>query len=330
MKPLLIELKNFNFRNELFSSFSYEYDAIGNITGVTDLVGRAVFTYDRLDQLKSSQDLALSKMTSFGYDLSGNRISVTEGALSKIFDHNAGNELVPSGIFSYSHDMAGNMLSLSENGIGKNFSWDALNRLTQVQQTAGGPPTTLANYTYDGLGRRVRKVNGAGQTTNYLFDGMSLNLLAETDGAGVIKKTYNPGISMTDDKGNKFFMLQDGRGNVATLIDKDGNIVQSNTYDAFGALLAGTDKSNGLRHVGQFGVYSDDDTGLQLMGARWYDPQLGRFISRDPIGFRGGLNLYEYARNNPLRYIDPLGLDAWDDFVDFTPESSGQADAVFS
>lgn len=56
----LIELKNFNFRNELFSFFSYEYDAIGNITGVTDLVGRAVFTYDRLDQLKSSQDLALS------------------------------------------------------------------------------------------------------------------------------------------------------------------------------------------------------------------------------------------------------------------------------
>ncbi len=78
-----------------------------------------------------------------------------------------------------------------------------------------------------------------------------------------------------------------------------------------------------------------DDTGLQLMGLRWYDPQLGRFISRDPIGLRGGLNLYsyvdsvgkpslnlyEYAQNNPLTYADPLGL--WAVSVGFSATGGG-------
>lgn len=80
------------------------------------------------------------------------------------------------------------------------------------------------------------------------------------------------------------------------------------SYDAFGKTVGVSKNSNGLRYVGQYGVDSDDTIGLQYMWNRWYDPDLGRFIGRDPIGFRGGLNLYRYARNNPLRWMDPLGL----------------------
>lgn len=192
------------------------------------------------------------------------------------------------------------------------FAWSgsqtiALNRLTQVQQTAGGPPTTLASYTYDGDNLRIRKTTGGGDVTNYLYDG--LQLLAETDGAGVVKKLYNPGISVTDDKGNKFYYLHDGRANVANLIDKDGNIVDAYTYDAFGKAVGVTKSNNEFLHDGLEGVMADMDVQLEYMWNRWYDPELGRFISRDPIGFSGGdLNLYAYAGNNPLTFTDPWGL----------------------
>jgi RHS repeat-associated protein len=167
---------------------------------------------------------------------------------------------------------------------------------------------------------RVRKTTGAGDVTNYLYDG--LQLLAETDGAGAVKKLYNPGISVTDDKGNKFFYLHDGRGNVANLIDKDGNIVDSYSYDAFGKAVGVSKNQNEFLHDGLEAVMADMDVQLEYMWNRWYDPDLGRFISRDPIGFAGGdLNLYAFVGNNPIGRVDPLGL-TWVD------ASAGFGDAL--
>jgi RHS repeat-associated protein len=99
---------------------------------------------------------------------------------------------------------------------------------------------------------------------------------------------------------------------------KNGSIVQSYQYSAFGNVAGGlTDKLNGSRYVGMADVDSDDDSGLQYMCNRWYDPQMGRFISRDPLGFGGGdLNLYRYVQNNPINLIDPTGTwslsSVWD------------------
>lgn len=153
---------------------------------------------------------------------------------------------------------------------------------------------------------RVQKTVSTGGTTNYLYDGLSVVL--ETDGSGVITKKYNPGISTTDDKGNKFFYLYDGLGSVADLIDTKGNIVQAYTYDIFGQAIGVKKDTNGYRFVGRFGVNSDDDIQLQNMRNRWYDQKLGIFISRDLIGIKGGFNLFRYARNNPANRIDPFGL----------------------
>jgi RHS repeat-associated protein len=132
-----------------------------------------------------------------------------------------------------------------------------------------------------------------------------LQVIYDREG-GVITRRHNPGISYTDAKGNTFYMLYNGHGDVAQLVDVHGNIVQGYQYDAFGA--TGKD-SNPSRYVAGGGVYSEDATGLQYMWNRWYDPQLGRFISRDPIGFGGSdINLYRYAGNNPVSWQDPFGL----------------------
>ena len=88
-----------------------------------------------------------------------------------------------------------------------------------------------------------------------------------------------------------------------------GNIVNQYVYDAFGRVISQTQTiSNPFKYVGRFGVM-DDGNGMLFMRARYYDPAIGRFINKDPIGFDGGdINLYAYVANNPVNFIDPDGL----------------------
>jgi RHS repeat-associated protein len=164
-------------------------------------------------------------------------------------------------------------------------------------------------FVYDGDGRRVKKISNNG-IINYFYDGSAVIL--ETDGNGNILKSYNSGLSVKDQNGNKYFFLRDGRWNVAGLMDSKQGIVQSYFYDVFGSAKGIQKDTNHLRFIGLLNVYSDDDIGLQYMSNRWYDPTLGRFVSRDPKGFSGGsCNLYEYSGNNPIIFGDPTGLDSF-------------------
>jgi RHS repeat-associated protein len=94
------------------------------------------------------------------------------------------------------------------------------------------------------------------------------------------------------------------------LTDATGAVVDTYLYTAYGAPVAssGTD-TNPFRYGGQFGYYTETMTGLVLCGARWYDPQMGRWLSRDPIGYAGGPNLYEYCDGDPVSFADPGGTD---------------------
>lgn len=106
--------------------------------------------------------------------------------------------------------------------------------------------------------------------------------------------------------------IQDHLGSTRALTDGSGNVVQQQQYDSFG-----NSSGSSLTRYGYTGRERDPDTGLLYYRARWYDAQVGRFITEDPIGFQGGDNFYAYAQNNPLRWRDPLGLQTWDtwDFV---------------
>jgi RHS repeat-associated protein len=106
--------------------------------------------------------------------------------------------------------------------------------------------------------------------------------------------------------GQNYSYLYDGKGNVAALVDSGQAIVAAYTYDAFGNLMS---EAGSLSQPFKFSTKPyDDDTGLSYFGYRFYSPVLGRWMTQDPIGYAGGLNLYEYVGNNPVSWIDPKGL----------------------
>ncbi len=220
------------------------------------------------------------------------------------------------------------------------YSWDAENRLYAMETTAnavaGGMTARRLEFKYDSLHRRVEKVvrsnwNGLAyqdiSTRRYLYDGW--NLLVEFEYAAstlTILRSFTWGLdiarSMTDAGGvggllqivdhassATYLPAYDGNGNVAALMDTGtGDCVAAYEYDAFGGLLRCEGiyaKSNPFRHATK---YFDDETGLYCYQRRYYDPRLGRWLTRDPIEERGGLLLYGFVGNNPINIWDVLGL----------------------
>ena len=99
------------------------------------------------------------------------------------------------------------------------------------------------------------------------------------------------------------YYLSNHQGSISQMTDENGNVISGNTYDTFGN-RTGTIASR----FGYTGREHDPDTGLMYYRARWYDSASGRFISEDPIGFEGGINLYGYVDNDPINLVDPDGL----------------------
>jgi RHS repeat-associated protein len=105
------------------------------------------------------------------------------------------------------------------------------------------------------------------------------------------------------------FYTFDERGNVAQRTDGTGAVLSTDLYDAYGKLLAGGASGTSWGFEAQSGYYTDSETGLVLCTHRYYDPQAGRFLTRDPLGYAGGINLYGYTANDPVNEEDPDGTD---------------------
>jgi RHS repeat-associated protein len=181
------------------------------------------------------------------------------------------------------------------------YSWDYENRMTQAVSRK-----QTVRYKYDALGRRVAQYAGAKGQTKFTYDGPDVLL---DDFNGTLTKYIN-GLGI-DNKlrqtisSTASYFLADHLSSTNGLADSTGSLTSSTLYDSFGNA---TNPSFPTRY--QFtGREQDPVTGLQYNRARWYDASIGRFISEDPIGFRGGdINLYGYVGNKPLRFRDPKGL----------------------
>ena len=114
------------------------------------------------------------------------------------------------------------------------------------------------------------------------------------------------------------------QGETRQLTNGSGNVADTYFYSAYGTPLAstGTD-TNPFKYGGEYGYYTDSaPEGLILCGARWYDPQIERWLSRDPIGYDGGDNLFAYCQDNPIIFCDPFGLDTYGFYVNSGKDGS--------
>jgi len=203
-------------------------------------------------------------------------------------------------------DSNGNTLTSVTGSNTTSYAWDFENRLTSV--TLPGTGGTVS-FKYDPFGRRIYKSSSSG-TSIYVYD--LQNLIEETNSSGAVVARYTQGVKIDEPlamlrSGATSYYQADGLGSVTSLSNAAGALAQTYAFDSFGKQTAA---SGSLTNPFQYTAREfDSETNLQFSRARYYDPNAGRFISEDPIGFRAGNNFYQYVLNDPLNSIDPLGLD---------------------
>jgi len=304
-----------------------EYDVAGRLTKETDTGGNQHrYYYDDLNQLtlETHPDLPAGGI-SYEYDLNGNRRKVTQGsamdwygvdAADKLLWINRTNDAEPSStqnapFTKYAYDDLGQMVwrqrRATAGGTKRtyDFSWDTDGRLLEAKES--GASVFTAQYAVDG--ERVTKTDAVSGSHIYSYG------LYDTNGGGTY---HTPGLGHKEGtKVRKYH--QDQLGSTRVLSDGPGDTAVSVfRYDAYGQRTflggAGNDTyPTEYQFAGAHGYQSEPTSGdgldLQYLYQRYYDPQAGRFITRDPIGWAGGLNLYGYGGNNPTNTIDPLGTE---------------------
>jgi RHS repeat-associated protein len=155
-----------------------------------------------------------------------------------------------------------------------------------------------------------KDVNGKVNWFVYDFTKILSDVLAEYDNSGILLASYSHGaeidnvISMR--KNNKsYYYLTDGLGSITSIIDHSESQANTYLYDSYGSVIQKTESVS--NPYGYTGRRLDDESGLMYYRARYYSPDIGRFITADPIGFLAGINLYTYSSNNPISYTDPTG-----------------------
>ena len=247
----------------------------------------------------------------YRYDANGNRTHVN-GQLVAQYDSQ--DRLLTWNRATYTYTANGELRSKTENGATTTYEYDVLGNLRKVVL----PGDVTIDYVIDGRNRRIgKKVNGV-LTQAFLYRDQ-LNPIAELDGSGnVIARfvyahkanvpAYMIKIEPASGTERTYRILSDHLGSPRLVMDMEtGEIVQRMDYDEWGKVVL--DTNPGFQPFGFAGGLYDSHTGLVRFGARDYDPETGRWTSKDPILFGGGdANLYTYVVNNPLNFIDPLGL----------------------
>ena len=279
------------------------YNAANQISRtVESQMSQQFFGYDNADRLTSVTNYSGVGNESYGFDAAGNR---TSSHRSASYSYQLFNQLTATDNAAFSYDANGNLSGKTDSNGNWSYSWDYENRLTTAsEQTAA----SVFSYKYDALGRRINQSsNSSLNGTAYTYDGADV-LLDDASGA---QTKYINGAGI-DNKlrqtanGQTSYFLSDHLGSTVSLVDSTGTVTSSTRYDAFGNA---TNANFASRY--QFtGREYDANIGMHYYRNRWYSPDLGRFVSEDPIGFRGGdVNLYGYVWNNPLAFKDPQGTD---------------------
>ncbi|MBI4712082.1 MAG: hypothetical protein HY762_02065 [Planctomycetes bacterium] len=293
------------------SSFAYTYDLVGNKTSMGLLGGDVLaYGYDADYQLTSEVRTGIVTYTiGIQYDEVGNRLTQTKNGVATNYSYNNANQLLTevTGITPtvYAYDANGNVVSKTALGWTYLYGYDSDNHM--INYTDSQTPTNNATYTYDALGRRTQKLL-VGYWEQYVYDGS--NIVADYN--VVVTATYVTPFLDENLLVTRYFPIQanyyythDGLGSVRNLLDSAGAVQNTYDYTGFGEALNWVE--NVVNRYTYTGREHDSESGLDDYRERKYSSSIGRFNRRDPIGYKGGINLYGYVVNNPINLTDPFG-----------------------
>jgi RHS repeat-associated protein len=284
----------------VLSQFDFTYLSAGEIRSLTTPQRSYNFSYDAGGQL-TGVNVSGGSTFAYSYDAAGNRIAEQIDAAVAGATYNGANQLVQLDAQQLVYDANGNLL-----GDGtRTFEWDVRNRLTAVNSG-----THRSEFLYDALDRRIRiveKESGELVHDNQLI-WCGASICEQRDPVtGVTRRFFAEGeTQIAGGVEDRYYYTRDHLGSVREVTDSTGAVVASYDYDAWGR----TFKLSGSFDAafGYAGYYVHPASGLYLTQYRAYDPNLGRWVSRDPAGESGGANLYAYVGNSPQNAVDPLGL----------------------
>ena len=271
-------------KDDKTKAVTYTYDNVGNRLKEDDGTTTTSYTYNGLDQLKTStkeKGTAVEEVRQYDYDANGNQTDVKN----------------------------------TKTGENQTYVYDSENRLSQVSVTKDGKTAVIQQNIYNGEGQRIQKIDGD-ETTNYYYQNGVVAYTTDTDGnqnsQNLIGTDGNVlATERFQQNATQYYLYnKDIQGGTSSLVKEDGSADATYQYTDFGeTTIQGDDQAkNEVCYTG--GIY-DQSTGLYYLNARYYNPEDGRFMTED--SYRGEImkpeigHLYVYCANNPVNYVDPSG-----------------------
>jgi RHS repeat-associated protein len=319
------------------SPVTYAYDAAGNLLTAAAPEADVIFTYDPRNQLLEqlrSNDVA----TNYVYDALGRVLSITHAkgpttlnaqtytydavgnrsnyatdiaqpltTLPITAEHDEENRLLRIGTTTYAYDENGNRVSETGPGGTTTYTWDARNRLQSIVTPNGQTTTFHYDFARNLLAKETTGLGGSSES--YVLDNLT-NMVYQSNSNNqqfsiLTGRSIDSHLAVVQPNGQATFGLEDTLNSTVATADQNGAVNGQFFYEPYGETTS-SNSTYPFQYTGRVPVSG----GLYYYRARFYDPQAWRFISEDPIGFKGGINFYAYADDNPVTRSDPSGLSA--------------------
>lgn len=292
------------------NSYNYIYDEIGNICKIyLNNILYVEYEYNWLNQLVLEYYPQFNLKMSYIYDMNGNieKIYNSKKGISE-FEIGDNNEILSINENKISYDENGNLLNYD----GMKFSWNNGKELSKINKR-----NMDIQYTYNSEGIRTSKEINGNKTKYFIINN---NVIFEYSNDNFIYYIYDSDFNLIGFyyNDNCYYYIKNHQNDIVGIVDKNNNIVASYTYDAYGNIVELVDYSNeNIAYINPYryrGYRYDTESNLYYLNTRYYSPVLGRFLSEDDIKVISNeistyahINLYSYAQNNPVKYVDPNG-----------------------
>jgi RHS repeat-associated protein len=323
-----------NLRQARYTNNALNQIVSRDVPGYVDVMGLSLAT----NTVKVNGTNAYQKWEYFREQLGTNNSNVPQWVGITVTASNqttiSGGEYLAQTPENFTYDLDGNQLSDGR----FNYTWDGENRLISATSLTNAPVASKVSlaFTYDYMGRRIQKVVSTNNGTNwvvsytnkFVYDGW--NVVAILDGTNNLLYTFTWGTDLSGSmqgaggvggllsitycapnagtNAGTYFPCYDGNGNVVALVNAtNGSFAGNWEYGPFGEVIRATGPMAKVNPFMFSTTFYDWETGLYYYGHRYYNPSTGRWLSRDPIGERGGKNLYCFLGNNPITSIDKNG-----------------------